>query len=152
LGRDDIRNSGQGGYTTGQMLWLLDSCVILARPSYCFILAGINDFSLGIPVDRVYENYKCIIDTLLVNDIRPIVQSTLFQTGNPTGNVKVSYINHLLKAYCRQKSIMFVDLNQLLSDENGLIAAYTTDGTHLTELGYNTWSEKLIKIISGLKF
>src|SRR4030043_2243534 len=35
LGRTDIRNSGQGGYTTGQMLWLLDSCVIKAKPENC---------------------------------------------------------------------------------------------------------------------
>src|SRR4030042_1167019 len=56
LGRSDIRKSGQGGYTTGQLAWLLDSCVLKARPKYCFTLAGINDLSLGIPVERVCAN------------------------------------------------------------------------------------------------
>ena len=85
LGRTDIRNSGQGGYTTGQLLWLLDSCVLKAKPKYCFTLAGINDISLGIPVIKAIPNYQTMIDTLLANDIQPIVQSTLYQTGNPSG-------------------------------------------------------------------
>lgn len=150
LGRIDIRNSGQGGYTTGQMLWLLDSCVIKAKPEYCFIMAGINDLSLGIPVERVCANYHIIIDTLLANGIRPVVQSTLYQTGNPAGNKNVGYLNDLLEAYCNEKNILFIDLNRSMSDHNGLIQELTTDGTHLSELGYEVWSDKLKWIISKL--
>ena len=152
LGRTDIRNSGQGGYTTGQLAWLLDSCVLNTRPKYCFTLAGINDISLGIPVDRIFFTYQTILDTLLANDIQPIVQSTLFQTGNPSGNRKVSYLNYLLKDYCTGKNIAFIDLNQFMTDANGLIPEYSTDGTHLSERGYDLWSEKLKQVISGLSW
>jgi lysophospholipase L1-like esterase len=148
LGRSDIRNSGQGGDTTGQMLWLLDSCVLKARPKYCFTLAGINDISMGIPVERIFHNYQTIIDTLLANDIRPIVQSTLRQTGNIPANRKVTYLNYLLKDYCIGKNITFIDLNQFMADKNGLIPEYSTDGTHLSERGYDLWSKKLKMVIS----
>jgi alpha-glucosidase len=152
LGRTDIRNSGQGGYTTGQLIWLLDSCVLKARPKYCFTLAGINDISLGIPVDRIFLNYQTILDTLLANGIQPVVQSTLFQTGNLSGNRKVSYLNCLLKDYCIGKNIAFIDLNQFMANSNGLIPEYSTDGTHLSERGYDLWSEKLRQVISLLKW
>jgi hypothetical protein len=69
LGRTDIQNSGQGGYTTGQLIWLLDSCVIKDKPKYCFTMAGINDLSLGIPVDKVYTNYQIIIDRARIRDL-----------------------------------------------------------------------------------
>jgi lysophospholipase L1-like esterase len=151
IGRNDMRNSGQGGYTTGQMIWLLDSCVLKAKPKYCFTLAGINDITLGVPVERVFTNYQIIIDSLMENSIRPVVQSTLYQTGNLTGNHKVAYLNYLLKDYCNQKNITYIDLNEFMSDRNGLISEYTTDGTHLTERGYEIWTEKLKKVIAGLQ-
>jgi lysophospholipase L1-like esterase len=151
LGRTDIRNSGQGGYTTGQMIWLLDSCVLSARPRYCFTLAGINDVSLGIPVERIFQNYQTILDTLMANDIQPVVQTTLYQTGNLSGNRKVKYLNYLLKDYCIRKNIAFIDLNEFMSDGNGLKPEYSTDGTHLSERGYELWSEKLKQVIEGLR-
>ncbi len=150
LGRNDIRNSGQGGYTTGQLCWLLDSCVIKVKPEYCFIMAGINDLSLGIPVEKTYADYKAIVDTLLARDIRPIVQSTLHQKGNPGGNARVDYLNHLLEAYCNEKDILFIDLNRVMTDQNGLLEDFTTDGTHLTEKGYEVWTEKLRWILDQL--
>jgi lysophospholipase L1-like esterase len=152
LGRDDIRNSGQGGYTTGQLCWLLDSCVIKAKPKYCFIMAGINDLSLGIPVNKVFANYKIMIDTLLAGNIHPVVQSTLRQRGNPAGNVRVDYLNHLLEAYCNEKNILFIDLNRTMTDQDGLMENLTTDGTHLSGTGYEVWTEKLKWTIAKLNF
>ena len=150
LGRIDVRNSGQGGYTTGQLIWMIDSCVLKPHPRYCFTLAGINDITLGIPVERIFKNYQNIIDTLMVNGIQPIVQSTLYQTGNTTGNQKVAYLNTLLENYCIGKNIDFIDLNQFMSDRHGLMPEYTTDGTHLSERGYEVWSGKLRQVISEL--
>ena len=113
-------------------------------------MAGVNDLSLGIPVGRVCANYHIIIDTLMANGIRPVVQSTLFQTGNPAGNKNIGYLNDLLEAYCYEKNILFIDLNRTMSDHNGLLQELTTDGTHLSELGYEVWSDKLKWIISEL--
>jgi len=143
LGRTDIRNSGQGGYTTGQMLWYLDTCVIKARPEKCFILAGINDLSLKIPLETVYANYIQILDKLRKRKIQAIVQSTLLQTNNLAGNRNVVRLNNLLSTYCAENNLIFIDLNSSLSNVNGLIPEYTTDGTHLTEKGYEVWSNIL---------
>jgi lysophospholipase L1-like esterase len=39
-----------------------------------------------------------------------------------------------------------------MANSNGLIPEYSTDGTHLSERGYDLWSEKLRQVISLLKW
>ena len=41
---------------------------------------------------------------------------------------------------CAEQGIDWLDLNRGLTDDLGLKARYTTDGTHLTEEGYGIWS------------
>ena len=151
LSRDDVRNSGQGGYTTGQMLWHIDTTVVQANPKVCFIMEGINDFSLQIPVYTIYKNYLKIIEILKQNNITPIVQSTLYQKDNLSGNRNVKKLNGKLLDFCNDNTIHYIDLNKTMSDERGLIADYTTDGTHLTEKGYAVWSKILKEFIKNNK-
>jgi lysophospholipase L1-like esterase len=140
LGRNDVLNSGQGGYTTQQFTWLLDSCIYSTKPEYCFIMGGINDISLGIPVSRIFSNYKYIITQLRRHRIQVVVQSTLYQADNPESFRKVTELNGLLIAWCDKRRIPFVDLNTEMSDETGLRKEITTDGTHLNAKGYEIWS------------
>ncbi|MDZ7725297.1 MAG: GDSL-type esterase/lipase family protein [candidate division KSB1 bacterium] len=151
LGFDRIRNSGQGGYTTGQMLWILDTCVIAASPEACFVMGGINDLTLGVPVDQIFENHKRIVGQLIEHDITPVMQSTLYQHNNPENNAHVRLLNQLLKTFCREHDVHFIDLNAHMSGANGLNAEYTTDGTHLTEQGYEVWSDVLREFIKTHK-
>ena len=44
---------------------------------------------------------------------------------------------------CAEQGIDWLDLNRGLTDNNGLKARYTTDGTHLTKEGYSIWAEAL---------
>jgi len=144
LGRKDVRNAGQGGYTTGQMLWYIDTCVVQANPQACFILGGINDLTLKIPVEKIYKNHLQIISILKSNDITPIVQSTVYQKDNIEGNKNVKKLSSKLETYCQKHNIHFIDLNEHLAKNERLIAKYTTDGTHFTDRGYEVWS-KVIK-------
>jgi lysophospholipase L1-like esterase len=144
LGRNNVRNAGQGGYTTGQMLWYIDTCVVQANPQACFVLGGINDLTLKIPVEKIYKNHLQIISILKSNDIIPIVQSTVYQKDNIEGNKNVKKLNSKLESYCQKHNIHFIDLNEHLSENERLIGKYTTDGTHFTQEGYEVWS-KVIK-------
>ena len=143
LGRTDIFNCGQGGYTTQQFSWLLDSCVFDSKPEYCFIAGGINDLSIGVPLERVIENYKHLITIINDRGIQVIVQSTILQSNNSRNNPAVKELNRSLKAFCRKNKMPFINLNRKLSGNGGLKKEYTTDGTHLTEQGYEVWSEIL---------
>ncbi len=143
LGRSDIRNAGQGGHLSGQMLWLLDTCVISARPELCFIMAGINDLFNRLPISLIHANQVEIIERLKANNIRPIVQSTLYVHGRDELNMQIKEVNNLIEKYCKDNGISYIDLNLSLSDEKGLKAEYTTDGTHLNAIAYQKWAEVL---------
>lgn len=145
LGRGDILNCGQGGYTTQQFSWLLDSALYASNPKYCFIMGGINDLSLGVPIERIFSNYQFLISEIKAKGIEVIVESTLLQSNDSPNNPDVRELNSRLKKYCRQYRIPYIDLNRKMSVKSGLKEDLTTDGTHLNDKGYEVWSEILKK-------
>ncbi|WP_346702681.1 GDSL-type esterase/lipase family protein [uncultured Alistipes sp.] len=140
LGRHDVRNAGQGGFLTGQMGWLLDTCVLAARPALCFVLGGINDLFNDIPPEVILANQQRIVTRLREAGIQPVVQSVLLVHNNAALNARIRSLNTALTAWCAEQGIDWLDLNRGLTDDLGLKARYTTDGTHLTEEGYGIWS------------
>jgi lysophospholipase L1-like esterase len=150
LGRDSIVNQGIGGDNTVGMLHRLQY-VYQLHPKLCFIMAGINDIYADAPVEKIFENYKKIIDTLRSKNIIPIIQSTLHV--NPkwkrteVKNPEVKKLNLLLSEYCAANKIRFVDLNAKLSTNGILNDQFTTDGIHLTPAAYIVWSEIIAPII-----
>lgn len=148
LGRTDMRNAGQGGYASGQILWLLSEPVIEDSIRTAFITAGINDLSMGIEEGILYENLLKICRLLRSRGIRVVLQSTLYQQDDPETNTRLGSLNERLRRFCSGGAATFLDLNAHLAGPSGLKAAYTTDGTHLNEAGYAVWEEVLTK--SGL--
>lgn len=150
LGRDSIVNQGIGGDNTLGMLHRLQY-VYQLHPKVCFVMAGINDIYADVPVEKIFENYKKIIDTLRSKNITPIIQSTLHV--NPKWkraeikNPEVKKLNILLSEYCAVNKITFVDLNAKLSSNGILNDQFTTDGVHLTPAAYIVWSEMIASII-----
>ncbi|NLB84800.1 MAG: hypothetical protein GX794_01620, partial [Acholeplasmataceae bacterium] len=56
-------------------------------------------------------------------------------------NKDILYINEKIKNI---KNITYIDMDVILSDENGnLNKLYTYDGLHISDLGYDVISEKL---------
>ncbi len=143
LDRKDIKNSGFGGFTTSHLRWLIQKNVIEFDPEICFIEGGINDIGVGIPLERIKINYKSLIDTLISNDIIPIVQSTLYQVDNPDSKIMVDSLNNFLIDYCNQKSIRYLDINSKLSTDTGLKPEYSTDGTHINGNAYLIWANEI---------
>lgn len=151
VGGNAIRNCGQGGYTSAQMLWHLDTTVIAARPTHCFIMAGINDLSLKIPLWVIKSNYIQIITKLQKAGIQPVIQSTLLQTSGSENNVLVKELNSWLKQYCQERKLDYIDVNTLLSDKDGLRAQNTSDGTHLVPDAYKLWGALLTNYLDSHK-
>lgn len=150
LDRNDVKNSGFGGFTTSHLRWLISENVIDYAPEICLLSGGINDIGVGIPLERIKTNYKSLIDTLISNNIIPIVQSTLYQVDNPESKMMVDGLNSFLSDYCNQKSIKYLDINSKLSTDNGLKAEYSTDGTHINEKAYLIWGKEIKEILKKL--
>lgn len=143
LGRTDIRNAGQGGYTSGQILWLLQESVLNPSIQTAFLTAGINDLSMGLDETLVYENLLQICVRLQARGIKVVLQSTVYQQDSSETNAVIRCLNERLERYCRTNAATYFDLNAGLAGPSGLKAAYTTDGTHLTEGGYAVWADAL---------
>ena len=71
--------------------------------------------------------------------------------GNAALNARIRSLNTDLAAWCAEQGIDWLDLNRGLTDDNGLKARYTTDGTHLTEEGYGIWSGVLRQYLATQK-
>lgn len=149
LGRNDVANRGIPGYTTGQLIWTIKNGMHDHPESKIWFLeGGINDISLGVPVDRIFKNYRITVDSLQRNHIIPVVQSTILKTGPREDNKKVMKLNKLVKNWCLKNKIEYIDLNAFLARDGVLIQELTTDGCHLQSATYQPWGEAVRKILA----
>ena len=152
LGRSDVRNSGRGGFTTSHFVWLLNDHVMKYKPEICFLEGGINDMGVGIPADRIKQNYQHMVDRLLENNIIPVINGVLYvnqenEKENEEKAKMIDDVNAFLKQLAASKNIIYIDLNPQLSENKRLKKEFTTDGVHLTPAAYKIWSEEIKKVI-----
>ncbi|KTC90332.1 GDSL-type esterase/lipase family protein [Fluoribacter dumoffii] len=144
----DIINRGVSADTTAAVLSRLNTLPKI-NASRVFIMLGVNDCFTSVSVDKIFENYKNIIETLQNYSLEVIIQSTLqcnnnLKKGCPSANQKVKALNALLKNYAQVKKIRFLDLNPTLANtQEGLNPQFTEDGLHLNMLGYEKWASIL---------
>ncbi|MEC7308895.1 SGNH/GDSL hydrolase family protein [Vibrio crassostreae] len=143
-------NRGLAGDTTSGMLRRIDTTLNVNPKLVCF-MAGINDLAQGYDVDHIYQNYIDMLEVWQENDIRILVQSTLYvgaklQSLNPS----VESLNRKLKDYCAQHGIEFLDVNSVLSPNGLLSNEYSCDDLHLNGKAYQVWAEVLQSTIEEL--
>jgi alpha-glucosidase len=140
LGRNDVQNSGIGGFTTSHFLWLLEDKVLKFKPSLCYLEGGINDIGVGIPTARTLENINIIIDKLLQNGIQVILQSVIYTTDAERNRI-VDTLNSGYELIAKTKDIQYLDVNSVLSNKGMLKEEYSSDGTHITQKAYPAWAK-----------
>lgn len=144
---EHILNLGVDGDTTSGILKRVQKIIEL-KPKIVFLMAGINDLCISIPMENVFDNYTQILKKFKRNKIRVIVFSTLI-TQMPSVNKKVKVFNEMLKEYCENHSINLIDLNYAFSNKEGLLREdLTTDGLHLGQKAYKVWAYKVKNKIS----
>jgi lysophospholipase L1-like esterase len=150
MGRTTIVNRGIGSDLTQGFLHRMEY-VYNVHPKLCFIMGGINDIYENISVEKIYENYTAIIDSLRAHKIIPIIQSTLFVSPKWRNavekNKEVEKLNGMLAKYARNKKIFFLDLNRVLAENDTLKDDLTLDGVHLNSKGYKLWREELEPVL-----
>ncbi|GMO42050.1 MAG: hypothetical protein Ta2B_22180 [Termitinemataceae bacterium] len=155
LNRADIANFGISGDASSYLLYRL-SDMYLAAPQKCFLMIGINDFAGNAAVEKVFHNYKLIVEDIKLHNIETIIQSTLYisktasrfeHIGNNWQeiNVKVDNLNELLREYCVKNNLIYLDINEVMSKNKMLEEVNTSDGVHLNKIGYEKWKKILLK-------
>ena len=148
LNRRDVWNQGVAGDRTGDVLARMEK-VYRVQPKYCFVMIGINDILSGQPVDRIFDNYRKIIDGLIKGEIIPIIQSTLYLAGPDPQNKSVDALNTKIKQLAEERKILYLDLNRRLAPNKQLLPAFTNDGLHLNKAGYQAWKDELAKFLAA---
>ncbi|MCC5517190.1 lysophospholipase [Vibrio splendidus] len=136
-------NRGLAGDTTTGMLRRIDTTLNVKPKLVCF-MAGINDLAQGYDVEHIYQNYIDMLKVWQENDIRILVQSTLYVGSKLQGlNPSVELLNSKISEYCSQQGIAFLDVNSVLSPNQLLSNEYSCDDLYLNAKAYQAWSKVL---------
>ena len=146
LHRSDVTNWGIPGYTTGQLAWTFKD-LMPQQPRLCFLAGGINDLTLGVPAERIYQNQVDAIGFFRAKNVIPVLQAVLYQVDNPPTNQVIKQLNARLQAFCEVNRVDFIDLNAVLSEHDGLKKELSTDGTHLKPEAYVIWAKEVEKVL-----
>ncbi len=151
LGRPKVLSWGIPGYTTGQLAWTFKD-IIREHPTVkiVFLNGGINDLSLGVPADRVYENQVKAIAWWREHQITPVIESTILQVDAPDINTQITALNTRLRTYCEANQVRFIDLNAVLASGDHLRAELSIDGTHLKPEAYPLWARLISDCLGQL--
>ena len=140
-------NRGLAGDTTAGMLRRIDTTLNVNPKLICF-MAGINDLAQGYSVDQAFTNYVESVDTWLKQGIKVVVQSTLFVGESLQGlNTQVEELNSLLKSYCHENGVHFLDVNEVLAPNGVLLDDFSCDDLHLNAKAYQQWSSLLVPVV-----
>ena len=140
-------NRGLAGDTTAGMLRRIDTTLNVNPKLICF-MAGINDLAQGYSVNQAFTNYVEIVDTWLKQGIKVVVQSTLFVGESLQGlNTQVEELNSLLKRYCHEHGVQFLDVNEVLAPNGVLLDDFSCDDLHLNAKAYQQWSSLLVPVV-----
>ncbi len=145
-------NRGISGQTTPQMLIRFKPDVINLKPKAVAILAGINDIAGNtgpMQVENIAENIQSMAEISKANEIQVLICSVLPAIDFPWSpglnpSTKVLRLNKLLKNYCRENNIIYVDYYSSMVDKNGglKVPEYTSsdDLVHPNKKGYEVMS------------
>ena len=137
---------GVSGMTTCQLLCRFRVDVINLRPKYVAIMCGTNDIAQNIgpiELETAVGNIVSMCELAKYNGIEPLVCSVTPcsgyawrpELGNPTEKIRA--FNALLKQYCDEAGVQYVDYYGALDSGDGSLAPENTrDKCHLTMKAY----------------
>ena len=148
-------NKGISGQTTSEILNRFQNDVINKKPNTVIILAGINDIAENngpIKIEKIAENIFKMVELAKKEKINTIICSVLpankilwNKSIKPT--FKIIKLNMMLKQYCKNNKIEYVDYYSEMVDWKGGLKTplYTSkwDLVHPNEKGYEKMEEIL---------
>lgn len=170
LGLDHIiYNRGIGGYTTKELLAVMDECIFDLEPSKIFINIGTNDIGSigpdGYKKEKLLANYNKIMDQIqkrlpecevYVMAYYPInakadfgldqfQKKNMFETRT---NSNIIEANEAVEELAKKHGFNFINVNEGLADEEGnLKKEFSVEGLHLWPNAYSVILENMKKYL-----
>lgn len=132
---------------------LSENCAVVTGANKVFVMLGMNDIG-GYGIEGALDSAKTLIEkihtnspnaVIYVQSTTPMIQAKEMQDLN---NANIREFNKLLKAYCDSKNYRYLDIYNLLADENGNLAIeYCGDvdamGIHFNDISCGLWVDYL---------
>jgi lysophospholipase L1-like esterase len=134
-------NQGISGDTTRGILRRLNDFA-QARPSTIYLMAGVNDLKHGYSDSEILGNFQQIFSQLRRQHPKAqiVVQSILPTRTSQISNTRVEELNQSLARLANNYRVNYLDVYSQMVDLDGSMQTnLTTDGIHLSALGYETW-------------
>ena len=141
---------GIGGQTTPQMLIRFRADVVDLDPAVVLILAGTNDIAgnTGPATNEMIQgNLASMAEIAGANGIRVILASILPADRYPwrpgvEPAFRILAINRWVEDYAEANGHIYLDFyTAMVNERGGMQEAYTTDGVHVSESGYELMQE-----------
>lgn len=151
-----VINSGISGNKTTDILNDMNDRIYRYNPSKVILLIGTNDYSrlsnsdtvknIGKIIDGIKDNREYA--DIYVQSIYPVNKEISKSTVGDRNNEDISEMNSDIKKLCKEKSVSYINMYDLLVDDDGnLDDDYTKDGLHLDSDGYEIVTEEIMKIL-----
>ena len=161
-----IYNRGIGGYTTTEMLKVMDVCIYDLAPRAIFLNIGTNDLNgpeytqEGL-MERLEEILKGIranlpdakLYLLAYYPVNPEVETNPFikEVFRHRTNERIRAANEGVQSLAKAYNATYLDLNKNIQDTNGnLKAEFTVEGMHMYANGYKAVLDQLLPILQEL--
>lgn len=154
LSRNDILYIGNRGGSIDQ-IGLRVGDIVKANPDTVIVTANGFDVYMGSEPEIVAAKYQHFIESLMNENIRVVVQSALMGVPDKFDltdyAAKVGLMNRLLKAYCETKNLVFIEVNDILSDGYHYKTGYSgRKGVSPNAVAYELWAQKLRNVLAGI--
>ena len=151
-------NRGISGDTTDGLLKRMDESIFDLHPSRIVFLMGINDLHIqGKNPDHTIANYRKIFSQirdrlpsarLIIQSVYPVLNDD-FKDIEERCSAGILQLNTALAALSEEFEAQFVDVYAVLDDGDGrLNRAWTDDGLHPNDRGYDAISQALLPYLS----
>ena len=133
--------------------------ILSKKPKAILLMIGINDISQDQTAEQIFEKYQRLIDRIWAQaaDTKLYVQSVLpinesfgrWKTLEGKTDV-VPVLNVKLRHYCERNHIAYINLFKdfIYHGTNEMRRPLTSDGLHLTYLGYKLWAFRIKKVLN----
>ena len=148
-----VYNRGVGGYTTADLLPILDIVAWEMQPGKVFINIGTNDLNdASQTIDMIMARYDEILSQIETHLPGVPITMMAYYPVNPDvaegevkellkvrSNARITEANSAVKQLAEKHGQRFIDLNGPLTDAKGrLKAEYTIEGIHINHEGYRS--------------
>jgi lysophospholipase L1-like esterase len=148
-------NFAWGGDRTQNILWRLENGELRGvDPKVIVIQAGTNNVGRQPGGDARVEAITAGIAAIVAScrDKAPgaaIVLTAIFPRSDPAVVTEIAAINANLETLARRQGIAFVNINDELAADDGLLQrAMGSDGLHLSAAGYEVWATALEPVLA----